>query len=134
MPNEDTLQNALRGVLTSIRKIAEEMHGSAIINRRGLPLAEDIGGENSKKLGAMIVAFLGTARQISATVMGGEPISQSFFRTTEHTIYVYAISADHVLAVLAGNQAPEGLIDWVIKDSEGESVVATLRGLLGGAH
>lgn len=132
-PNENTIQDNLKASLNAIRKISEDMHGAAIINRRGLALAEDIGGENSKRLGAMIVAFLGTAKQISATVMGGAPISQSFFRTTEYTIYVYAISGEHVLAVLAGNDAPEGLIDWVIKDSD-DSITARLRNILGGSE
>jgi len=129
--NAPTLNESLQQILTAIRKIDEKMYGSAIYNQRGMALAQDIGEEHhSKALGAMMVSFLGTAQRISSTLMENSPITQTFFQTGRGTIYVYNVSNEHILAVLAGNDAPQGLIDWVIKDSKSNSIVAKLNKLL----
>lgn len=129
-----TLNESLHQTLSTIRKIDQQMYGSAIYNQKGMAIAQDIGEtQHSKALGAMMVGFLGTAQRISATLMENSPITQTFFQTGIGTIYIYNLNNDNILAVISGNDAPQGLIDWVVRDSGTNSVISKLNKLLQGS-
>jgi predicted regulator of Ras-like GTPase activity (Roadblock/LC7/MglB family) len=134
MADVATLNESLHQILSSIRKIDQQMYGSAIYNQKGMAIAQDIGeAQHTKALGAMMVGFLGTAQRISSTLMENSPITQTFFQTGIGTIYIYSLSNDNILAVIAGNDAPQGLIDWVIRDSGANSLINKLNKVLQGS-
>jgi predicted regulator of Ras-like GTPase activity (Roadblock/LC7/MglB family) len=72
---------------------------------------------------------LTVAHQIAAALLNGASVEQCYFQTEVGYIIVYKITGNHVLYVIATNDAPLGLVDWAVKESH-DNVIKKLQEVL----
>jgi uncharacterized protein len=110
-------QDDLQAIISRLRSAVPELRGALIATTDGLAIAHSFGGnEDPNRVAAMAATALGLGKRIADTV-GAGALSETSVSGVEGQVFLYAIAAKGVLAVVAPAGVNVGLIHLEARDA-----------------
>ena len=110
-------QEQLQQTLAGLRSAIPEVRGVLIASSDGLPMAQNMtGNEDPNRVAAMAATALGLGKRIADTLNAGS-LSETSVTGSEGLVYLYSAGAKGVLVVVAPPQANVGMIHLEARDA-----------------
>ena len=110
-------QEALQQTLSALRAAIPEVRGVLIASTDGLPMAQNLSGnEDANRVAAMAATALGLGKRIADTLSAGT-LTETSVSGSNGQIYLYAAGGKGVLVVVAPANANVGLIHLEARDA-----------------
>ena len=119
---------AIEEILSGLKSSSSDILGAAVVSMDGLMIASylPIRDIDPEGVGAMSAALLGLSKKAAEALLLGE-FKETYIKSKEGTIHLYAISSVGVLAVLSRHDANIGMVNL-----ESRQAAKNIAEILGG--
>jgi uncharacterized protein len=110
-------QEALQQALSTLRSAIPDLRGVLIASSDGLPMAQNlVGNEDPNRVAAMAATALGLGKRIADTLNAGS-LTETSVSGSDGQVYLYAAGTKAVLVVVATAGANVGMIHLEARDA-----------------